>query len=179
MAIQFSTCSVAPDDRFDYWIDSSRKAFYPTTFHSVDNRTRFTGTLKQFLLGPLSITRVTSAATKVERTQSDLAAYDPDLIHLSPHFISIRYLQKLFQAEGVTVTDWIRERRLACCRRDLRDPAMAHLTILAVTSRWGLTNPAYFSRTFRARYGCSPREYRSTGIAGPEEPQANRLPRVP
>lgn len=38
------------------------------------------------------------------------------------HYISVRYLHKLFQTEQVTVADHIRRRRLDRCRRDLLDP---------------------------------------------------------
>ena len=91
---------------------------------------------------------------------------DPDLrpdAIAAAHFVSTRHLQKLFKADGLTVTDWIRERRLAGCRRDLRDPAHAEETILTIATRWGLTNAAHFSRSFRALYGCTPSEFRAGG----------------
>jgi AraC-like DNA-binding protein len=312
MAILLDTETVAPHERFDFWIESSHKVFYPATFHEVAGQP-FTGYVNQFLIGPMSVTRVTSTPTHVERTRRDVAAHDPDLIHLSvqltgscifqqdgratevragemvlldtsrplaaitpapydlvvlecsrlllgvnagpslrtaqplrgdvartlvapfvtrlahgladgsvsesdtdlgesalyllralcadgedtrdggrhqapgtmlsrlkvyieehlddpdlrpdriaaAHYISTRYLQKLFKAEGLTVTEWIRQRRLAACRRDLRDPVLADDTILGIASRWGLTNPAHFSRSFRAAYGCTPSEYRA------------------
>ena len=75
-------------------------------------------------------------------------------------FISTRYLHKLFEAEGTSVCQWIRAARLERCRRDLLDPALSHLTILAIASRWGLPGPQHFSRLFRATYGCSPSEWR-------------------
>src|SRR5580704_2050386 len=52
---------------------------------------------------------------------------DPELTTATiaaAHYISPRYLQKLFEAEGSTVTDWIRRRRLDHCKRELLDPAM-------------------------------------------------------
>jgi AraC-like DNA-binding protein len=76
------------------------------------------------------------------------------------HYISVRYLHKLFEPEGESVSEWIRNRRLDRCQRDLANPALAHQTIVTIASRWGLTNGPHFSRLFRARYGCSPREYR-------------------
>jgi AraC-like DNA-binding protein len=86
--------------------------------------------------------------------------------HLGPesiarsHYISTRYLHKLFARDGVTVSDWIRFRRLEACRRDLRDPAFAHETISEIARRWALANPAHFSRAFREAYGCTPSELR-------------------
>ena len=72
------------------------------------------------------------------------------------HFISTRHLHRLFEGEGVTVSEWIRTRRLERCRRDLEDPALAGETVLAIASRWGLRNPGHFSRLFHAAYGVSP-----------------------
>ena len=77
------------------------------------------------------------------------------------HFISTRYVHKLFQPEGTTVSAWIRARRLEGARRDLADPEHAGLTISALAARWGFSDPARFSRAFRAVYGCSPTEARA------------------
>jgi AraC-like DNA-binding protein len=74
--------------------------------------------------------------------------------------MSLRTLQTLFRAEGGTVTEWIRERRLAGARRDLRDPQRAEVPISQIAEAWGLPNPGHFSRMFRAEFGVSPREYR-------------------
>jgi AraC-like DNA-binding protein len=81
------------------------------------------------------------------------------------HFISTRYLHRLFEPEGVTVSEWIRARRLERCRRDLEDPALAGETVLAIASRWGLTNPGHFSRLFHAAYGMSPSAVRGRASA--------------
>jgi AraC-like DNA-binding protein len=77
------------------------------------------------------------------------------------HFISTRYLHKLFEPEGTTVAAHIRARRLEGARRDLTDPALAGHTIAALAARWGFPEPARFSRAFRAVYGCSPTEART------------------
>ena len=101
---------------------------------------------------------------------------DPDLrpdAIAAAHYVSTRHLQKLFKADGVTVTEWIRQRRLAACRRDLGDPALTGRTILAIATRWGLTNPAHFSRSFRAEFGCSPREFRAMHVAAGQPPFAS------
>ncbi|MEU1572607.1 helix-turn-helix domain-containing protein [Streptomyces collinus] len=81
------------------------------------------------------------------------------------HFVSVRYLHKLFQSEGVTVGEWIRTQRLERCRRDLlRSPAPGD-GVAAVARRWGFTSPSHFSRAFRAAYGVAPREWRIHGLA--------------
>jgi AraC-like DNA-binding protein len=77
------------------------------------------------------------------------------------HHISLRYLHKLFEAEPVTVGDWVRRRRLERCRRDLRDPALRDRPVAAIGARWGFLNAAHFSRAFRDAYGVSPAEFRT------------------
>lgn len=78
------------------------------------------------------------------------------------HFISVRHLQKLFEEEGGSVSTWMRSRRLERCRRDLADPGLQHHTIASIGARWGLLDPAHFSRLFKAAYASTPREYRLT-----------------
>jgi AraC-like DNA-binding protein len=99
----------------------------------------------------------------------ELHLRDPDLGPAriaGAHFISTRYVHKLFHAEGTTVSAWIRARRLEGARRDLSDPALAHGTIAALASAWGFSDPARFSRAFRAAYGCSPTEARAAATLG-------------
>jgi AraC-like DNA-binding protein len=88
-------------------------------------------------------------------TSSNIAAAN----HISP-----RYLQKLFEAEGTTVTDWVRTRRLERCRRDLRDPRLAGTSIGTIAARWGFMNASYFSRLFKTAYGIAPRDFRAQAI---------------
>ncbi len=76
------------------------------------------------------------------------------------HHISVRYLHHLFEAEGTTVSQWIRERRLERCRRDLADPAMSRIPAAAIGARWGLRDPAHFSRAFKTQFGLTPGECR-------------------
>ncbi|WP_237727038.1 cupin domain-containing protein [Rhodococcus jostii] len=64
----------------------------------------------------------------------DARLYDPELSsHLiaRAHNISPRNLQKMFEGEGTTATEWIRRRRLEHCRRDLVDPRLS-------VDPWGL-----------------------------------------
>lgn len=74
--------------------------------------------------------------------------------------ISTRYLQKLFQSQGLTVAGWIRQRRLHGARRELVDPLRSHLPIHAIAARWGFPSPSQFSRAFRAAHDLSPAAYR-------------------
>ena len=76
------------------------------------------------------------------------------------HFLSERSLYKLFEAEGMSVARWIRMRRLERCVRDLSDPERSGESITQIATRWGLADPAHFSRLFREFTGQSPRDFR-------------------
>lgn len=78
------------------------------------------------------------------------------------HYISTRHLHGLFQEQGVTVSTWIRTRRLEQCRRDLIDPAHAYRPVAAIAARWGFVDAAHFSRTFKTAFHTAPSEYRTT-----------------
>jgi AraC-like DNA-binding protein len=69
-------------------------------------------------------------------------------------------VQKLFARDGVSVSEWVRHRRLEECRRALLDPAQASLTVTEIARHWTFTNPAHFSRVFRDAYGCTPSDCR-------------------
>jgi AraC-like DNA-binding protein len=83
------------------------------------------------------------------------------------HHVSVRYLHRLFEHQDTTVAAWIRHRRLERCRRDLADPALLALPVSAVAARWGLPDPAHFSRLFRHAYGQPPADYRRSCRAAP------------
>lgn len=74
------------------------------------------------------------------------------------HFVSTRYVHKLFAAAGTGVSAWIRERRLEGAAGELRESPGS--TVAAVAARWGYPNPASFSRAFRDMHGCAPRDMR-------------------
>ncbi|WP_308817951.1 helix-turn-helix domain-containing protein [Pseudonocardia alni] len=76
--------------------------------------------------------------------------------------ISVSYLHKLFAEEGTSVAGEIREQRLQGAWTDLRRPELAHVGVGAVGARWGMPDPAAFSRAFRARFGRSPKAHRES-----------------
>lgn len=84
---------------------------------------------------------------------------DPQSI-AAAHFISLRNLHGLFHDRGVSVSSWIRTRRLDLCQRDLLDPILSHVAVASIAAKHGLTDPAHFSRLFKRTYGVSPSDYR-------------------
>ncbi|MFE9359838.1 helix-turn-helix domain-containing protein [Streptomyces olivaceoviridis] len=84
----------------------------------------------------------------------------PATIAAAQH-ISVRYLHKLFEGQGSTIGRWIQHRRLEEARRELARPEAWDVAVGAVAKRWGFANATHFSRSFRAAYGMSPREWRN------------------
>jgi AraC-like DNA-binding protein len=83
------------------------------------------------------------------------------------HFVSTRYVHKLFAAERLTLSRWILQRRLERIRRDLLDPDLSDDTISTIGRWWGLPNASHLSQLFRRQYGCAPREMRAVGARPP------------
>ncbi|MFK4186909.1 helix-turn-helix domain-containing protein [Streptomyces sparsogenes] len=55
--------------------------------------------------------------------------------------------------------EYIRHQRLELIRRALTDPAHHSTPVHRIAARRGLSQPAVFTRAFRAAYGMSPSEY--------------------
>lgn len=81
------------------------------------------------------------------------------------HFVSVRYVYKLFASSGSGVSAWIRARRLELAAQDLRDSPSS--SVKSIASRWGYRNATSFSRAFREIYGCSPHESRTVACLNP------------
>ncbi|MFD4659822.1 helix-turn-helix domain-containing protein [Kitasatospora sp. NPDC058444] len=91
------------------------------------------------------------------------------------HRISVRSLHKLFEGEGTTVSRLIQRRRLQASAEDLSREDGGDSTVSGVAQRWGFTDPAHFSRLFRAAYGISPSRWRDTrGGTEPSQPRDTR-----
>ncbi len=73
--------------------------------------------------------------------------------------VSLRQLHRLFARRGQTVARLVQERRLERCARDLADHG-CDASITAIAFFWGFSDAAHFARSFKTRYGRSPRDYR-------------------
>ena len=71
------------------------------------------------------------------------------------------YVQRLFESDGTTFTDYVLSQRLAFAHRLLSDPLHAGVKISAVAADAGFGDLSYFNRTFRRRYGVAPSELRA------------------
>ncbi|RZT84207.1 AraC-like DNA-binding protein [Pseudonocardia sediminis] len=79
------------------------------------------------------------------------------------HGVSVRTVNRIFNATGQTVGEVVRVRRLARAREDLTD---GDLPVSSIAHRWGFSDTSHFSRTFKAHYGSSPSEYREVARTG-------------
>ncbi|MFH8757662.1 AraC-like ligand-binding domain-containing protein [Streptomyces atroolivaceus] len=116
--------------------------------------------------------------THIDRRLGD-PALSPEAV-AKAHHISVRYLHRLFEGEGITIGRLIQQRRLEECARELARRGRTVPTVSAVAQRWGFVSPAHFSRAFRTAYGLSPREWRSlrTSAEGSGAPAPAILPAV-
>ena len=81
------------------------------------------------------------------------------------HFMSVRALHQVFEGTGETVSGEIRSRRIARCRLDLADPLQVRVPVASIGARWGLSDPAHFSRLFRSVVGSPPAAFRRSSLA--------------
>jgi AraC-like DNA-binding protein len=76
--------------------------------------------------------------------------------------MSHRHANRLLAHEGTSLERFILAERLNSCRAALRDRKLDQRTISEIAFAWGFSDSGHFSRSFRNRFGTSPREYRET-----------------
>lgn len=72
-----------------------------------------------------------------------------------------RAVQRLFEGEGTSFTDYVIEQRIALAHRLLTDPARACEKISSVAYDAGFGDVSHFNRSFRRRYGETPSDVRA------------------
>ena len=77
------------------------------------------------------------------------------------HQVTPRYIQMLFEAEGMTFTEYVLGERLARACRTLSDPRHRNEKIASVAFDCGFGDLSYFNRVFRRRYGLAPSDVRA------------------
>lgn len=76
------------------------------------------------------------------------------------HHISTRQLYRLLADEGISLGDWLRQRRLEACRDELARPGRTWVSVSAVGRRWGFPDATNFGRAFKTAFGTSPLQWR-------------------
>ncbi|MCZ2826164.1 MULTISPECIES: AraC family transcriptional regulator [unclassified Modestobacter] len=93
------------------------------------------------------------------------------------HFLSTRYIRKLFADHGTTVTGYVRTRRLERIREDLLHPRNVDVPVSAIAGRWGFRDPSVFSRAFAREFGQAPQTFRRTALQHGQAPLSTGDPR--
>jgi AraC-like DNA-binding protein len=78
--------------------------------------------------------------------------------------VTPRYVQMLFEAEGVTFSQFVLDQRLTRVYHKLRDPRFRNTSISAIAFATGFGELSYFNRTFHRRFGMSPSELRCADL---------------
>ncbi len=78
--------------------------------------------------------------------------------------VTVRYIHRLFEAEGVTFSEFLRDSRLELAYRALRMTPAGSATIASIAFDAGFCDLSSFNRAFRRCYGVTPSEVRSQGM---------------
>lgn len=126
------------------------------------------GSLETVEDGDTSLAQSLLAQTKVniERNLGNKMQVD-DICRITG--ISRSRLYSLFEPLG-GIRNYIQERRLRHCAKDLMSPHLQQQRIYEIAYRWGFSSEAHFSRAFRKRFGMTPTEARQE-VFFPSEPQ--------
>jgi AraC-like DNA-binding protein len=84
------------------------------------------------------------------------------------HGLSTRYVRMLFEKEGTSFSEFVREERLNRARRLLLSPRNHHRLISEIAYETGFNDLSYFNRSFRSRFDVTPSELRSA-LKTPEQ----------
>ena len=87
----------------------------------------------------------------------------PSMVARGMH-LSDRYLRLIFSSSEESPAAYIMRRRLEECAAQLRDPRWRSHSITDIAFSWGFNSAPHFTRSFRSRFLCSPRDYRQDGI---------------
>jgi len=72
-----------------------------------------------------------------------------------------RYLHKVFESEGVSLSDYIWQTRLDRCRNELLNAKQGSRSVTDVAFSWGFSSSAHFSTAFKQRFGIPPSHCRT------------------
>jgi len=78
--------------------------------------------------------------------------------------VTPRYVQRLFESEGTTFSEYVTKQRLARAHRMLSNPRLLDLTVTAIAFDVGFGNLSHFNRLFRRNYGATPSEVRAHAL---------------
>jgi AraC-like DNA-binding protein len=107
----------------------------------------------------------TVRAVRLAAIKADIVAnlHDGDLnatMVATRNRMTVRYLHKLFENEGVTYSEFVLGQRLARAYGILRNPLHSRRGISTIAFEAGFNDLSYFNRAFRRRYNATPSDVR-------------------
>ncbi|WMN17049.1 MULTISPECIES: helix-turn-helix domain-containing protein [Pseudomonas] len=117
--------------------------------------------------------RRTSLLYRIKRhVRANLADSELSLTGVAGAFgVTPRYINSLFQDEQTSFGRFLLDIRLQACADQLGSLSQRTALISTLAYRSGFTDMAYFSRVFKARFGCSARDFRHATMLGIDSPQ--------
>lgn len=79
--------------------------------------------------------------------------------------LSTSTLHRVFADEPCSLSNWIWGQRLDAIQRELCDPRASARSVSEIAFAWGFNDAAHFSRAFKNRFGCSPRDMRARALS--------------
>lgn len=80
--------------------------------------------------------------------------------------VTVRYVQRLFESEGTTFSDFLRTARLDLAFRLLQERGVVADTIASIAYDTGFSDISVFNRAFRRRFDATPSEIRAKALIG-------------
>jgi AraC-like DNA-binding protein len=121
--------------------------------------------LHDFVRGGTECNEVSKAAARLQLVQRDVLENlaDPELridAIARRQGVTPRYIQRLFESEGTTFTEFVRNSRLDCAWRRLKEAHAGPVSVTALAYACGFSDLSTFSRAFRERFKATPSEVR-------------------
>jgi AraC-like DNA-binding protein len=88
--------------------------------------------------------------------------------------ISLRYLHLLFRPTDMSVSEWVRMRRLQRCYEQLTSPMHRTRSVTEIAYAMGFSSSSHFSNLFRSHFGLRPTDVRGR-VSAPEPSQKKSL----
>jgi AraC-like DNA-binding protein len=121
--------------------------------------------LERLLTGQTLRKTVAFRAARLETIKADIIGHlDDGNLNIAAvsarHRVTLHYLQKLFESEGTSFSEFVVGQGLAKAHRMLTNPLYSHRAISNVAYDVGFNDLSYFNPAFRRRYGLTPSEVR-------------------
>lgn len=114
-------------------------------------------------------TRPSLGTARLELVKADILGQltDPELNVdgiARRHGVTPRYIQRLFEQDGQTFSEFLRDARLDLAITGLKAVGKATPTISAIAFEAGFGDLSYFNRAFRRRFGATPKEIKAAAL---------------